>query len=94
MAQCPFGDQLPRFFTGKERKVFLQQGEAFFQVTHNAQQPFIVQNSDGIQTTVLGTSFTMTTDSLDRYMQVAVKTGKVKVGRKMAPLPPSCLATR
>lgn len=72
----------PATFNGKERKIFLQQGEAFFQVAHNAEQPFIVQNSDGIQTTVLGTSFTISTDSLHRYMKVAVKTGKVKVGRE------------
>jgi ferric-dicitrate binding protein FerR (iron transport regulator) len=72
----------PVAFTGKERKVFLKQGEAFFQVTHNAQQPFIVQNRDSIQTTVLGTSFAVSTDSSARHMQVAVKTGKVKVGRK------------
>lgn len=74
----------PAAFTGRERKVFLQQGEAFFQVTYNAQQPFIVQNTDGIQTTVLGTSFTVTTDSLTRHMQVAVKTGKVRVGKEQA----------
>ena len=74
----------PATFTGKERKVFLQQGEAFFQVTHNTQQPFIVQNTDSIQTTVLGTSFTVTTDSLAPNMQVAVKTGKVRVGRNLA----------
>lgn len=74
----------PTAFTGKERKVFLKQGEAFFRVTHNAQQPFIVQNSDSIQTTVLGTSFAVSTDSSTRHMQVAVKTGKVKVGRKDA----------
>jgi ferric-dicitrate binding protein FerR (iron transport regulator) len=72
----------PAAFTGNERKVFLQQGEAFFQVTHNAQQPFIVQSSEGMQTTVLGTSFTVTTDSLARHVQVAVKTGKVRVGRQ------------
>lgn len=74
----------PTTFTGKERKVFLKQGEAFFKVTHNAQQPFIVQNSDSIQTTVLGTSFAVSTDSFTRHMQVAVKTGKVKVERKDA----------
>jgi transmembrane sensor len=72
----------PASFPGKERKVILQQGEAFFEVANNPQQPFIVQNSDGIQTTVLGTSFAVTTDSLNRYIQVAVKTGKVKLGRK------------
>jgi transmembrane sensor len=74
----------PETFTGKERKVFLQQGEAFFQVSHNTNQPFIVQNTDSIQTTVLGTSFTVSTDSLAPYMQVAVKTGKVRVGRNLA----------
>ncbi len=74
----------PAAFTGSERKVYLQQGEAFFQVTHNARQPFIVQSSEGMQTTVLGTSFTVTTDPLARHMQVAVKTGKVRVGREQA----------
>lgn len=72
----------PAAFTGKERKVFLKQGEAFFEVTHNAQQPFIVQSSEGMQTTVLGTSFTVNADSLARQMQVTVKTGKVKVGHE------------
>lgn len=74
----------PAAFTGSERKVYLQQGEAFFHVTHNTQQPFIVQSGEGMQTTVLGTSFTVTTDSLARHMQVAVKTGKVRVGRQQA----------
>lgn len=74
----------PATFTGNERKVFLKQGEAFFQVTHNAQQAFIVQNNDSIQTTVLGTSFTVRTDSFSQHMQVVVRTGKVKVGRNEA----------
>jgi transmembrane sensor len=74
----------PATFTGSERKVFLRQGEAFFEVTHNTQQPFIVQSSGGMQTTVLGTSFTVNTDSLAHHMQVGVKTGKVRVGHDQA----------
>lgn len=45
----------PSKFIQGERRVQLQ-GEAYFQVAHNAKQPFIVETSS-IQTKVLGTEF-------------------------------------
>lgn len=45
----------PQSFKGKTREVELQ-GEAFFQVHHDAQHPFIVR-SNGVATQVLGTEF-------------------------------------
>lgn len=69
----------PKVFEGKYRKVLLQQGQAFFAVTRDTERPFIVENKQGVQTRVLGTSFSVTTDSSDATVQVAVKTGKVRV---------------
>lgn len=47
--------RLPNSFETKNRDVWLE-GEAFFEVTKNAQKPFIVHTSD-INIKVLGTSF-------------------------------------
>lgn len=69
----------PKVFESKFRKVLLQQGQAFFAVTRDAKRPFIVENQQGVQTRVLGTSFSVSTDSSDATVQVAVKTGKVRV---------------
>lgn len=45
----------PRKFSDTERNVYLE-GEAYFKVTRNAQQPFIVE-SDAMRVRVLGTVF-------------------------------------
>jgi ferric-dicitrate binding protein FerR (iron transport regulator) len=45
----------PTSFTGKDRKVEIT-GEAYFEVTHNADMPFKV-DKDGMEVTVLGTHF-------------------------------------
>lgn len=45
----------PNHFTGTERRVRLE-GEAYFQVTHNAAKPFIVA-TETAETRVLGTEF-------------------------------------
>lgn len=72
----------PETFGGKERKVLLQQGQAFFEITHDTRRPFIVESQQGIHTRVLGTSFGITTDCSAATVQVAVKTGKVRVDRE------------
>jgi ferric-dicitrate binding protein FerR (iron transport regulator) len=65
--------EYPRKFTRSERKVFLT-GEAFFEVAHDAETPFIVE-AGGTVTRVLGTSFNIKTGEAD--VLVAVRTGKV-----------------
>ena len=67
----------PQQFTGPERCVSLR-GEAFFQVFHNARQPFRVL-TDRLQTTVLGTSFTVRAWPGVGGAAVAVRTGRVRV---------------
>ena len=67
-------------FTGNKREVFLT-GEAFFEVTHNTQKPFIVYTNE-VTTKVLGTSFRIKAYRNESTILVAVKTGKVSVAVK------------
>lgn len=53
-------------------------GEAYFQVTHDAEHPFSV-NTGKLSTTVLGTTFSIRTDTADAQTMVALLTGKVRV---------------
>lgn len=64
-------------FNGDKREVYLE-GEAFFEVTKNPQQPFLVYYND-IVTKVLGTSFKINTNSKTGHIEVSVSTGRVQV---------------
>lgn len=67
----------PAQFAGDKREVYLE-GEAFFEVTKNTRQPFLVYYND-IVTKVLGTSFKINTNGSTGNIEVAVRTGKVQV---------------
>lgn len=67
----------PKKFQGKTRKITLQ-GEAFFKVTHDKSNPFIV-TSDKVTVKVLGTSFNVKDYRNDEYVYITVTTGKVAV---------------
>lgn len=60
-------------FAGTQRQLKLD-GEAFFDVEHNPEKPFVIQAKEGT-VTVLGTSFSVDTDK--NSTEVLVKTGKV-----------------
>ncbi|QKJ31047.1 FecR family protein [Mucilaginibacter mali] len=66
----------PKDFTGKTREVFLQ-GEAFFDVAHDAARPFIV-HTGSIKTQVLGTAFDIEAYG-NKKLNVTVARGKVSV---------------
>ena len=70
---------LPKEFEKQQRKISMS-GEAFFDVSHNPQQPFYVETTlAGIE--VMGTSFNI--KELDaNTMEIYVETGKVKVNLK------------
>jgi ferric-dicitrate binding protein FerR (iron transport regulator) len=68
----------PVAFAGRERKVVLIRGEAFFQVVADATRPFVVM-SGGLRTKVLGTSFDIRAYSEEKTVRVAVVSGKVEV---------------
>lgn len=69
--------QYPRRFSGPQRGVTLT-GEAFFEVAHRPQQPFVVTTAD-FMTTVLGTSFRIRSSSPEHKAFVVVRSGKVAV---------------
>ncbi|WP_281233320.1 FecR family protein [Flavobacterium gelatinilyticum] len=65
-------------FGSKTREVTLT-GEAFFDIKHNAQKPFIVHTGK-IQTRVLGTAFNINAQNSSDNIEVTVARGKVQVG--------------
>ncbi|WP_426292381.1 FecR family protein [Dyadobacter endophyticus] len=67
----------PATFSGDKRTVQLS-GNAFFEITRNPDQPFLVY-SGKIITRVLGTSFRIKTNTKDKALEVEVVTGKVSV---------------
>ena len=67
----------PSFAALDKREVYLS-GDALFDIRKNAAQPFFVY-TNGIVTRVLGTSFTIKTDSRSKKVIVELMTGKVEV---------------
>lgn len=67
--------EYPNKFTGETREVTLS-GEAYFDVSHNPVQPFIIHTGK-IKTTVLGTAFNIKSD--EKQVTVSVTRGKVRV---------------
>ncbi|SHJ80144.1 FecR family protein [Tangfeifania diversioriginum] len=65
----------PEFFVDKTREVFLV-GEAFFDVTHDENNPFIVQTTD-VRIKVLGTSFNVSAYPSDKIIETVLTKGKV-----------------
>ncbi len=79
----------PSAFTTEKREVQLD-GEAFFEVTHNPQKPFIVK-TEKLTTEVLGTSFNIEAFPSQNEARVTLVTGKVRVqaGAQQCELLPS-----
>ncbi|NML40154.1 FecR family protein [Chitinophaga sp. G-6-1-13] len=71
--------RFPTRFAGNDRTVYLN-GEAYFEISPNAQQPFHVQLSDN-QITVLGTSFNVMNYADENNITTTLVTGKVMVSR-------------
>lgn len=67
--------QYPEVFKGTLRKVYLE-GEAFFDVKHNPERPFIIDLNGG-NVKVLGTSFNVRVYPGDEEIETTVLTGKV-----------------
>jgi ferric-dicitrate binding protein FerR (iron transport regulator) len=71
--------EYPAVFTGESREVILD-GEAYFEVTQDANHPFRVRANDQI-VTVLGTSFNIRSYSVEHSVHTTLATGKVSVTR-------------
>lgn len=71
---------LPCSYNIAGRVITLEKGSAFFEVTKNAAQPFIVQTKS-LTVTVTGTSFEVFTDTVISKSSVSVKSGSVAVSQ-------------
>ncbi len=68
----------PSTFEGmKKREVYLQ-GQAYFDIKHNATWPFVVHTGK-VETTVLGTAFNIRAQRNEKDITVTVTRGKVRV---------------
>jgi transmembrane sensor len=67
----------PESFRGSKREITIE-GEAFFDVAHDSEKPFIVHTGD-ISTHVLGTSFNVKAYADESLLKVEVVSGKVGV---------------
>lgn len=67
----------PQKFEGSHREVHLD-GEAYFEVTKNKNQPFIVSTRD-IDVEVLGTKFNLSAYQSDKFSETVLLEGAVKV---------------
>ncbi|MFT3947755.1 MAG: FecR domain-containing protein [Agriterribacter sp.] len=67
--------EYPTVFAGKTREVRLS-GEAYFDVFHNPERPFIIHTGT-VKTTVLGTAFNIRSD--EKKVVISVTRGKVRV---------------
>ncbi|MCK9412013.1 MAG: FecR domain-containing protein [Prolixibacteraceae bacterium] len=74
----------PENFTGKTREVFLI-GEAFFDVRHDKNHPFIVQIDD-LRVKVLGTRFNVSAYQTDNVVETVLAEGKVSIEQNNAGL--------
>jgi ferric-dicitrate binding protein FerR (iron transport regulator) len=70
----------PVDFNTDERRVFLS-GEAYFEVAHNANKPFIVDVEDS-KIKVLGTSFNVRAYDIENKVVATLVTGSVKMNTK------------
>lgn len=66
-------------FNRRAREVWLEDGEAFFEVAKDAKKPFIVYHGE-LQTVVRGTSFNIKAYKRLHENVVSVRSGKVEVG--------------
>ena len=69
----------PSEFVDKKREVFLV-GEAYFEVTKNEHQPFVVKTTD-IEINVLGTHFNVSAYPEDYSVQTVLAEGSVHINR-------------
>ncbi len=69
--------KFPTQFNGKTREIYLD-GEAFFDVAHNAKKPFVITtNRQKIE--VLGTSLNVRDFCVEKYVNTTLITGRVKL---------------
>ncbi|MEX1137275.1 MAG: FecR domain-containing protein [Balneolales bacterium] len=74
--------EIPLAYGDSIRKVYLE-GEAYFEVAHNRDKPFVVYSGDAY-VEVLGTKFGVRAYEEDEQVQIAVEEGKVSLGSSLS----------
>ena len=69
---------IPNAYNKEKRELWLEEGEAFFDVAKNPEKPFIVHHG-GLQTVVRGTSFNIKAYKELKEETVSVRSGRVEV---------------
>jgi len=72
----------PICFDKKSRELYIE-GEAFFEVKHNQEWPFIAKTKN-MTIEVLGTTFNLTSYNDEKNIKVVLVEGKVKVSAKLS----------
>lgn len=72
------------FFASSERRVILE-GEGYFEVAHNKDQPFIVSTGQGVEVKVLGTKFNVQSYPETEMTRACLLEGSVEVFLKNNP---------
>lgn len=67
-----------QFIEGQNRQVFIEYGEAFFEVAKDPNHPFIVNNNN-VDITVLGTQFNVSAYPEDEFVSTVLVEGSVKL---------------
>lgn len=70
--------QYPAYFAGNKSRTIHLNGEAYFEVAHNAQKPFIVETTKG-SVEVLGTKFNLEAYADNNSFVTSLMEGSVKV---------------
>lgn len=68
----------PSTFDGMNKREVYLQGQAYFDIKHNATRPFVVHTGK-VETTVLGTAFNIKAEKDEKDITVTVTRGKVMV---------------
>jgi len=68
----------PSTFDGMQKREVYLQGQAFFDIKHNATRSFVVHTGT-VETTVLGTAFNIKAQRDEKHITVTVTRGKVRV---------------
>jgi len=71
----------PKKFNEKERKVSLE-GEAYFDVKHDPNRPFLINTHTGLIVKVLGTSFNVNTHLSENSIATTLVTGNISLENK------------
>lgn len=66
-------------FNAFTREIWLEEGEAFFEIKRDSSRPFIIHSPNGVTTKVLGTSFNIRSYGELTNQVISVNTGRVQV---------------